>query len=598
MLEHSSIRILDNLVIDQIAAGEVVERPAAIVKELVENAIDAGSTEIHIEIVNGGSDSITIIDNGLGMNKPDLRMCIERFGTSKISSADDLENIASYGFRGEALPSIASVSRLSITTRKEGEKGYLLSMDGGSAPEIVQIDAKVGTKIQVKDLFFNIPARRKFLKSAKSESNHIRTVISDFAFARPDIHFFYFEDGKQVQVFPGRQTLLDRVMLSKMVQGNPIEIAFKKISKAGGEISIEGYVTEPLYAARGGSKIRILVNGRLIKSALLIRALKDAYGSFLRPGYYPSGVIRLFIDSREVDVNVHPQKTEVRFREEGEVFVALKEAVSKAILKAGQSSNHSEPKSYTISSSFTSPYLKSAQDNFRTGGFTPEYIAGNNHSTPVTFHGQGSLFESSSLYEEKLIGGTNQPKFVGQIFSLYLLFEEGNSFLILDMHAGHERVTFYNLKKSFVERSLKEQLLLVPEVIPIGNFDNVSGIEEKLEALKGIGIEIELRLNELVIRSIPEYLDVKKAKDIVTSLLEFLPDKSMSALIEEKIDSVLTLMACHGSLRRGKVISAEEAYALLVQIREIELGAWCPHGRPVIWNISESELEKKFGRIQ
>lgn len=593
MIDQPSIKILDNLVIDQIAAGEVVERPAAIVKELVENAIDAKATEIHVEIDNGGIDTITIIDNGIGMNRADLRLCIERFGTSKISIADDLEKISSYGFRGEALPSIASVSKINITTKSSAEiQGNLLSMDGGVDPEIVKIDAKQGTKIQVRDLFYNIPARRKFLKSAKSESNHIRTVISDFAFARPDIHFFYYEDGKQVQVFPGKQTLLDRIMLAKIIQGNPIAVNHKRLSKAGLEIFVEGYVTEPLYAARGGSKIRILVNGRLVKSALLVRALKDAYGSFLRPGYYPSGVLKLFVDSREVDVNVHPQKTEVRFREEGDVFVALKEAVSTAILKAGESSTHTQPKTYTISSNFTSPY-NGVSAVFPANSFTQSA-----NNPIIEFKGQGSLFEASPSYQERALGGDIKPKFVGQIFSLYLLFEEGSNFIILDMHAGHERVTFYNLKKSFKNKALKEQLLLVPEVIPISNFDNISGMEEKLEIFKNFGLEMELRLNEIVIRSIPEYLDVKKAKDIVVSLLDFIPDKTITAMLEEKVDAVLTLMACHGSLRRGKIISAEDAYALLDQIREIELGAWCPHGRPIIWSISETELEKKFGRIQ
>lgn len=579
MLDSPSIRILDNLVIDQIAAGEVVERPSAIVKELVENAIDAKSSEIHIEIENGGIDSITIIDNGIGMNKADLRLCIERFGTSKISAAEDLENIASYGFRGEALPSIASVSKLTITTRKHADVfGHLLSIEGGSEPEIVKFDTKEGTRIQVKDLFYNIPARRKFLKSARSESNQIRTVISDFAFARPDIHFFYFEDGQEVQVFPGRQTLLDRVMLSKLVQGKPIEVNYSTSNSEGREIKVEGFITEPIFASRGGSKIRLLVNGRLVKSALLVRALRDAYGSFLRPGYYPSGVIRLYIDPREVDVNVHPQKTEVRFREEGQVFVALREAVSRALLKAGESREHTEQKSYQLGNRGISRVQEEAP--------------------VIEFKGQGSLFELAETHEERNIGGQSNLRFVGQIFSLYLLFEEEDSFLILDMHAGHERVTFYNLKKAFKEKSLGEQLLLVPELIPIGAFDNISNLEEKLDVLKKFGLELELRMDEVVIRSVPQFLDMKRAKDIVKSVLEFLPDKSLQALIEEKTDQIITLMACHGSLRRGKIISAEEAYALLEQIREIELGAWCPHGRPVIWSISEMELEKKFGRIQ
>jgi DNA mismatch repair protein MutL len=579
LLDTPSIKILDNLVIDQIAAGEVVERPSAIVKELVENAIDAKSSEIHIEIENGGIDSITIIDNGIGMNKADLRLCIERFGTSKISAAEDLENIASYGFRGEALPSIASVSKLTITTRKHADVfGHLLTIEGGSEPEIVKFDTKEGTRIQVKDLFYNIPARRKFLKSARSESNQIRTVISDFAFARPDIHFFYFEDGQEVQVYPGRQTLLDRVMLSKLVQGKPIEVNYSTSNSEGREIKVEGYITEPIFASRGGSKIRLLVNGRLVKSALLVRALRDAYGSFLRPGYYPSGVIRLYIDPREVDVNVHPQKTEVRFREEGQVFVALREAVSRALLKAGESREHTEQKSYQLGNRGISRVQE--------------------ESPVVEFRGQGSLFELADTHEERNIGRESNLRFVGQIFSLYLLFEEEDSFLILDMHAGHERVTFYNLKKAFKEKSLGEQLLLVPELIPIGTFDNISNLEEKLDVLKKFGLELELRMDEVVIRSVPQFLDMKRAKDIVKSVLEFLPDKSLQALIEEKTDQIITLMACHGSLRRGKIISAEEAYALLEQIREIELGAWCPHGRPVIWIISEMELEKKFGRIQ
>lgn len=633
------IKILDDLVVNQIAAGEVVERPASVVKELLENALDAQSSHISISILNGGLSHIEILDDGIGMSKMDLVKCIERFGTSKVNTSEDLFNITTYGFRGEALPSIASVSKLSIQTRERDESdAFNLKIEGGSDPEIFTTAAPEGTKIKVENLFFNVPARRKFLKSERSEANSIKSVISDFSLARPEVGFLFYEEGKEIFSYPTGQSLLQRVKHTKLVQGVPVELNFERsydsdstLTSLGiqndsrlNRISVKGYISQPLFAARVGSKIRFLVNGRIIKSPLLVRAVRDGFGSFLKPGFYPTGVVAITLPPRDLDVNVHPQKTEVRFRFESLIFSSIREAVSSALSLASESlpkekvyqlnvpsfkdqkaniSKQSEIEFIGKGRIFKDDlvYLKSDNQNGETSlSLAENLIAYEGAYSPSSLSVSEPQYRSevgndSSVQDHVL--EYSKLRYLGQIFKLYLLFEGKNNFAVVDMHAAHERITFFQLKKAFRKREIIKQSLLIPISIEISAFDDPDSIVFKLDALDAFGIEAEVRDSEVLIRSIPSILSQDHVSDMIKNLLPDLPDVGFEKIIEEKEDSYLARLACHNSLRRGRQISSDEAYALMEQLETTDLSGWCPHGRPVIWWINEKDLESRFGRI-
>ncbi len=591
-ITNGIIKILDSLVADQIAAGEVIERPAAIVKELVENSIDAKATKISIEIQGGGVERIVVIDDGIGMLKTDLKLSVERFGTSKISDTEDLQNINTYGFRGEALPSIASVAKLKISTKvKNSTIGSLLTSEFGQKKQIVDFDCPEGTRVEIAELFSTIPARKKFLKSEKSESTAIRSVIADFSLARSDIQFSFFEDGKQVNVFLGGQTLYDRVIKSKLIEGAPVAVN-KEIADSAGTKIIEGYITEPLSAARIGSKMRFLVNGRIVKSSLLLRAVRDGFGSFLKPGYYPTGVLRLYIPASQVDVNVHPQKTEVRFRDDSNIFSFVKNSVRESLNVASKESVLiDDRKVYQLSSANipTKTYSLSSSNQ--------QYQFSYNKITPdISFTGDTQYLENTQESANYSSAAKSDLRFLGQIFRLYLLFSNQEKFAIVDMHALHERITFYKLKKGFLERNIISKQLLFPLAFPVSDFDDSSDLETKLEELKLFGIEAELRNEEVLVRSIPSILNQDQVREIILAALSHKDQRNIDEAISEKTDQIIARLACHASLRRGDMISSDEAYALLDGLQEIELSGWCPHGRPVIWWLTEAELEKKFGR--
>jgi DNA mismatch repair protein MutL len=605
-MKNKKIKILDDLLIDQIAAGEVVERPSSVVKELVENAIDAGATEISVSVLNGGISQIEIRDDGQGMSRDDLALSVERFGTSKVATGDDLLGIETYGFRGEALPSIASVSRLTITTRERGANiAHQLRIEGGGKKEVIELSAPEGTLVSIKDLFFNVPARRKFLKTERSESNAIKSVVADFALAKPEVSFYLYDDNKEVLVFPANQGLRSRITATKLIQGDAIPLKFERTYRDGSHAStirIGGYVSPPLFASRVSSKVRFIVNERVVKSPLLIRALRDGFGSFLKPGFYPSGVLMVEVPPIDVDVNVHPQKTEIRFRFESMIFSAVREATMQSL--KGSAESLPQEKIYHLRPKEPPGQAQAEIQFIGNGSYIHREIAGcwdQEINKEEMRGGRVSLVEetpnlSTDAGEASRGGLSSGVRFLGQIFKLYLLFEGKENFAILDMHAAHERVTFFSLKKSFKERSIITQELLLPINIPYSSFDSVEYLSEKLEIIKAFGIEAEVRDEEVIVRTIPSILSQDTVVEMLTSLLSEIPGSSFEHILLEKYDAYLARLACHASIRRGDAVSSEGAYALLDQLEKAELSGWCPHGRPVIWWISEAELEARFGR--
>ena len=601
----SSIKILDSQVVDQIAAGEVVEKPSSVVKELIENSIDAGAKQIQVLIENGGFDLISISDDGVGMSREDLEIAVERFATSKLRKSEDLESIITYGFRGEALPSIASVSKFSITSKKkDSDQGFYLEISESGKKTTYPAPSDFGTKINVRELFYNVPARRKFLKSEKTESNSIKSVIADFAVARPDITFIFQESDKVILSFNALDTLADRVKKLNLVQGKQVDLEYDRqfVGSSGEDcfLKISGKISEPIFCPKIGSKMRFLVNGRIIKSQFLMRAVREGYQSLIKPGYFPSGLLSVEISPSEVDVNVHPQKSEVRFSNEGLLFASVRNAVQAALSKVSSESVilPKETKVYDLKSYHKAETSDQVEIKFvGNSGFTSDYISSYQSKEELSATPNFKLL-TPVISDESQKLNTHKLKFIGQVFKLFLVFSSNERMAIVDMHAAHERVTFYKLKKEFLDKQIRIQEMLLPITVPIDVLASLEGLEEKLEAIKVLGIDAEQRNHEIVVRGLSPLLSESSLKELLVEVIDKSPAEGVQSEINAKLDSYLARLACHGSLRRGRELKPEEAYLLMDQLEMAEISGWCPHGRPVIWWLSEEDLERQFGRIQ
>lgn len=638
--ELPRVRILNDIVVNQIAAGEVVERPSSVVKELVENSIDAQSTHITVAVSNGGKTSIEVLDNGHGMSREDALLAVERFGTSKIRASADLESIRTLGFRGEALPSIASVSRFSLETRSAASDaaGVHISINGGVLKDVSDKHMPVGTRIRVQQLFFNVPARKKFLRSETTEVGFVKSLLADFALAYPQIRFGLVVDGKEVLNYPEAADFDARVQQVGLAGATSLMVD-RKVTFDGQMIWVRGSISRPIDAVGTGLRLRLLVNGRSVRDPMLLRAVREGYGSYLKPGKYPKGVITVQIPFTEVDVNVHPQKTEVRFRTPSDVFRAIVQAVHQALIDVEPEVTRPAERSATAQN----PELFAGDrfDSFSRSAapsWTPGKLFDSSSAAPApVFSGSGALRKAfvddaelpgiswdqaasteqivatpppvaveSAVVSLPAISGepallqgldSNSLRYVGQIFELYLLFESHEQFFIIDMHAAHERVTFYRLRKQFMEGSIRSQLLLVPETIDMEP-DRLEAFDRSKETLARLGIECEMFGEEtIVVRGMPALLGAVSAKSLFSELLALPEWENWDSLVEERIDEVLVRMSCHGSVRSGRLLNRDEVHALVDTLIEAESSAFCPHGRPTSIRLSARELENMFGRV-
>ncbi len=609
------VRILQDSVVNQIAAGEVVERPASVVKELVENALDADASEISVVVTNGGRSSIEVIDNGKGMTREDALLAIERFGTSKITTVHDLEQVNTLGFRGEALPSIASVSKFRLQTKSSTSTGVDISIRGGRLLDVAERDLPQGTRVQVKSLFFNVPARKKFLRTATTEIGHIRTLLVDFAAAYPEHRFTLVAEGQEIQCYPPAGSFADRVRELRVVQGKGIEVAYVRGQSASEQIAVRGVLSQAIEAVSSSARIRLLVNGRSVRDRLLLRAVREGYGSFLKPGKYPAGVLQISLPPASVDVNVHPQKSEVRFRDPQQVFAAVSGAIAEAI------ASHSllaQPKpAHEEFAQKANPRVQ-LQANFPKYAQEPVFLqqplASSEPQEPQSDHrnreectspeqvaelaNQSATQEQSPVPAEEKRAALENARYLGQVMHLYLLFESNDELLIVDMHAAHERVMFYKLKQQYLNGAVVRQGLLVPETLELSDGER-ERFEAVAESLGQLGFESEVfGENTVIVRSVPAILGKQSAASLLREVLS-LPEWADAKLpLERAIDACLARLACHRSVRSGRQLGAEEAYSLLDSLEEAESASFCPHGRPVLLRYSESQLEALFGRTQ
>jgi len=598
------IHELPSQLINQIAAGEVVERPASVIKELVENSLDAQATEIEVDVTQGGVKKIRITDNGFGMERDDLPLALSRHATSKLSSLEDLEKISSMGFRGEALPSIASVSRLTIKSRsRETDQAWEIN---GSDGELKPAVHQAGTSIVVEDLFFNTPARRKFLKTEKTEFSHIEQQIKRLALARFDAGFHLKHNGKDVFKVKAVSDDKQRVSRIKSLLGqNFVDNSLFFEHEAAG-LRMWGWVALPTFSRSQADMQHFYVNRRMVRDKLVAHAIRQAYADVLYHGRHPAYVLYLELDPVLVDVNVHPTKHEVRFREGRlvhdfifrtlhQVLAEVKpEAESAAYEMPASAASH--PQTFNKSTTgFSSSYSVPAQNNLSLGVAHPATSYEISPKAQMTVIDQLPVDQQRDK-SEQLIPPLGFA--VAQLHGVYVLAQNAQGLVIVDMHAAHERITYERLKTALGGQGIKSQPLLLPLTLNISQRE-AEVCEDQADILKHLGLEID-RLGEqsVVIRSIPVLLQRDNAEQLVQDLLADLVMYGSSRRIEESMNEVLATMACHGSVRANRQLRIEEMNALLRDIESTERSAQCNHGRPTWTQLDMNQLDKLFMRGQ
>lgn len=624
------INLLPENLINQIAAGEVVERPASVVKELIENSIDAGATEMIVDIEDGGRKLIRVTDNGCGMSREDALISLQRHATSKISTVTDLFNISTLGFRGEALPSIASVSRLKLTTVPKGSiSGTSIQIDGGREVEVKEFGGAVGTTIEVRDLFFNTPARLKFMKSTTTELSHITETITRMAISYPSIRFIYNHNGSPIYNLPSSKDLLSRVCGMIKEEGkNFIEVSLTGDSTLKGinpdsnspafgspslpkrgvggvgtiPINVSGYLSGPDINRPTQKSIYIFVNGRFVRDRVILHALMDACRTVMEKDRYPLAFLFLDVPPSDVDVNVHPAKSEVRFKKTDEIHRAVYAAVSEALkgwtarkgggqwsVASGQRNEFQTPDSNYQERVSEAIGRYAANQGSGVGGQGSAVGAYGN--TPLQLHrlthspvqgSSGGFFSSLTV--------------LGRVGGTYIVCSAGNDLCLIDQHAAHERIAFERLKKTYGDSRPQSQTLLIPEVVDLPQSEGML-IRDHLEVLSRTGLEVEhFGGDTFVIKSVPTALSNKNIRGLVRDIADELAHAGRTKSIDELMERLFSRMACHSAVEGGDYMDPREIAALLRDLDSIDFSSNCPHGRPVFVMLNQIEIEKMFGR--
>ncbi len=587
----SQIRQLPDTLINQIAAGEVVERPASVVKELVENALDAGARRIEIDLEEGGIRLIRIRDDGGGIPAGELPLAIARHATSKITSLDDLEAVATLGFRGEALPSIASVSRFTLSSRREGSRhGAALHVEGGRAGEVLPKSHPTGTTVEVRDLFFNVPARRKFMRAERTELGHIEEWLRSLALARPDVELRVSHNGKPSRRWKGEGDLLSEVRLHEAL-GEEFAKNTLRIDHAGAGLRLQGWIAQPSYNRASADQQYLYVNGRSVRDRSIAHAVKQAFADVLFHGRQPAYVLFLELDPRGVDVNVHPAKHEVRFRDARLVhdFVyrtlhaALAETRAGAMEDAAPAVQsivgHAGPSAWAMPQS----NLALRVDEQR-GAYAALY------SAPAQVLPQASDEAAPPLGYA-----------IAQLHGIYILAENADGLIVVDMHAAHERIGYEKLKSAHDGEGLRTQPLLVPMTVAVA-VREADVAERVAGTLAQLGFEVTRNgPQSLALRSVPALLADGEVegllRDVLADLREHGETSSLGAVrIASARDELLSTMACHGAVRANRKLTIPEMNALLREMEATERSGQCNHGRPTWARFTLPDIDRWFLR--
>ena len=608
----SIIRLLPPELINQIAAGEVIERPSSVVKELVENSLDAGASRIEVDIEAGGSRLIRVRDDGDGIHVDELPLAIASHATSKIGSFDDLEHVASMGFRGEALASVSSVSRFAITSRVRGtDAAFRLEVDSGRLQAARPAQHPSGTSIEVRDLFHNVPARRKFLRAERTEFAHIDDLLKSLALARSTVEFRLSHNGKPVRIW--KTATSEQVALQRVAEvlGEEFPAQSLRIDHAAAGLHLSGWVGLPT-ASRGQADSQYFyVNGRLVRDRIVAHAVRQAYADVLFHGRHAAFVLYLELDPAGVDVNVHPAKHEVRFREQRLVhdflFRTLHEALAQT--RAGQvaSSAHSGDGALSMSTSVATPTACGASPAW-SGSFNQSRLSLGVRDAPLADYAAlsgeparyATAFDSSAAYPALPANDDSEAPPLGfaiaQLKNIYVLAENAQGLVLIDMHAAHERITYEKLKNGRVDHNLRSQLLLVPLNIAVSAKEAVAA-EEHAEALAEWGLELSRSgPSGVVVRRIPALLEGADVAQLTRDVLAELVQHGSSRRLQELENELLSTMACHGSVRAGRRLTMPEMNALLREMEATERSGQCNHGRPTWTQLSIGELDRLFMR--
>ena len=611
------IRILSDHLINQIAAGEVIERPASVVKELLENALDAGASVIELDIEAGGAKLIRVADNGGGMLPEELVLALQRHATSKIQSLDDLEGVLSLGFRGEALPSIASVSRLSLASRRaDAEHGFAVEVSGGQNSPIKAIAMRPGTRVEAWDLFYNVPARRKFMRAEKTEFGHIEDCVRSLALARTDVEFRLSHNGKaQLPLRPALDMAASRARLRAVIGPDFAERALT-LDHEGAGLRLHGWVGLPTDARSQADQQYFYVNGRLVRDRLVAHAVRQAYSDVLFHGRHPAFVLYLSIDPARVDVNVHPAKHEVRFRDgrvvHDMIFRTLHEALSDTRAgtgvgapAAGSSLSHFEQSAKVRDS--VSPGLENGQLE-STNRFYP--TAASQMPMAYTRVGESSMDHLRALYGSQaptrsFSGPISDPESaetpplgfaLAQLHGIFVLAENAAGLVVVDMHAAHERITYERLKRALDGVGVRGQTLLVPMTIAVSQRE-ADLAENASESFEALGFEIvRSGVESLSVRRVPTALIDLDLEALVRDVLADLREHGASTRIEETRNELLSTLACHASVRANRRLSVPEMNALLRDMEATERSGQCNHGRPTWVQLDKAALDRLFLR--
>ena len=598
---EGKIVVLPEDLTNKIAAGEVVERPSSVVKELMENSLDAGATDIIIELENGGKKSIKVIDDGEGIDSEDVVLAFERYATSKIYTFDDIYKVRSFGFRGEALPSIASISRVELITRKkESLSGTKVMVEGGEIKEVVETGCPVGTSVSVSDIFYSVPVRKKFLKKDSTEQGHCVDIITKLALPHPDVRVKVVANGREILNIPRTKDLSERVSL---VLGGGLKKNILYVKGKSGDVRLSGFISRPYFTRSNTKGLFYYVNKRFVRDTLLNSAVMTSYRKLIEAKRYPSVVLFFDLSPDDVDVNVHPAKMEVRFRNPGDIYEIVLEALTMVL--AGISS---------VSEMSSFPIPEGGGEDFQKyrGGVEEalkRYTLSSGTKIPPFppfskpphegFSGEDPTAEQAGMWkiydEEEL--SFSSLEYMGQIAATYLVFSCPDGIILIDQHAAHERVLFEKFRKVSPGEKVASQRLLIPEIVslPPGDF---TLLMEYAGMLEDVGIEVEqYGGNTVVVKSIPAVLtgDIE-SRTMLLDIIEEFSRTGKSLSIEVAKDKIFTVLSCKSAIKANHRLTEPEVDNLCKELDLTPFASTCPHGRPVYIHFSVRELEKMFKR--
>lgn len=606
------IKQLDQVTIDKIAAGEVVERPASVVKELVENSLDAGATSIIIELKKSGKELIRVVDNGEGIELDDLKLAVQRHTTSKITRLEDLYQTRTYGFRGEALSSICSVSQMQIMSRtKNQEIGGKVVCNGGHIEEFTEVGMPIGTEVIVRNLFYNVPARKKHLASDFAELGHIITIVTKYALVNPEVKFRLTNNNKEIFNYPKTSSIIERIaqVLDKETAKSMVEVNYEE-----DHIKVNGATSKPSRTRASRSGIHIFVNNRPIVSERIATAIEEGYGTLLMVGRHPISIINIEIDPAEVDVNVHPTKKEVRFLNERKVANTIITAIANAFKNLTLTREYTE----MVDMHEIIPEISETEEHEIFEETVEQPMISQSkmeiHDEPTAI--QASLdvsFESEEIEPTQragepikievahaigILGAKKGIKVIGQVNLKYIIAADEDNIIIIDQHAAHERIMYERIKNILKRRKLQTQELLSPITIEVALGD-VAQIQENIPFLEELGFDISYFGGKtFVVNAVPLILSRNATEKDLKDLLDELSAFSKKTLKETFGDTLIKLTACHSAIRWGDPLTKEQMLKLINELAATKNPYSCPHGRPTILVVPLKKLEKRFGRIQ